>query len=106
MAETLSVPSSIYGSSVPVPRRVNALTFAAATAESWTVPADTNFVIFSGTVPFYMRIGGTAAAPGDTTDGTASFYVGSVAQFKVEEGVAISIIPTGAGVVTIACYSR
>lgn len=106
MAETLNVPSKLYEAQVPVPRYVNARAFAAATAEDFTPGVDINFVIFSGTVPFYLKIGGTATVPTDTTDGSASFYIPSTAQFRVEEGVAISVLPTAAGIVTMACYSR
>lgn len=106
MSDTLKVPGNLYASSLPVPRRVNALAFAAATAESYTPTADTDFILISGTGGFYIRVGGTAAAPGDTTDGTASLYIPSAAQFVVEQGVAISIIPTAAAVITIAEYSK
>ena len=106
MALTLEAPSKLLEAQVPVPRYVDARTFAATTAESWTVPAGVNFAIFSGTTGFYLRIGGTAAAPSDTSDGTASQYVPSSVQYIVEEGTVISIVPTAAGTVTIACYSR
>lgn len=75
---------------------------AAGVAEAFTVPAGANFVVFSSNVDFYAK-SGTAAVPGDVTDGTASELnpVG-MALYGVSS---ISVISAAAGKITASFYS-
>lgn len=100
----LSATSNRVRGALPFPRYIDALSFAAATAESWTVPSEVGYVVISSTVPFYFNFDATATVPADTADGSASGYVAQAVEGIVESGKTISILPTGAGVVTIFCY--
>src|SRR5688572_27691266 len=107
MSNTNQVPGAVLKTSVIIPSTVHTKVFAASTAETFTVPTDINFVIMSGSVPFYVRTTGTAEIPADDiSDGIGSFYIPSSAEWEVDDGSDISIIPTGAGIVTIGCWSR
>ena len=101
----LGVPAIRYRQALPFARYIDARAFAAATAEDWVVPANVDYVIFSSTVPFYFNIDATATVPADTSDGSASGYVASSAEGIVESGKTFSLLPTGAGVITIYCYN-
>lgn len=108
MAETLKAGREVINGSVHVPRLIDNIVLGADTAESYTVPADCNYVVISGTGGFWMRVGATAAVPSsDTTDGTGSFYVPSGIEAIVEQGVALSFIrPAGtATTISIGRYS-
>lgn len=55
------------------PTYVQARVLAANVAETMTVPAGTQLVIFASTCNFYAKVGNSAAVPAaDVTDGTAS----------------------------------
>lgn len=108
MTDTLEVPSALLSSSVPIPRLVDQVYLGAGTEESWTVPADTRWVLISCSGGVAVRVGAAAVVPAaDITDGTGSFYIGSTAQFEVEEGTVVHFIRTGASAtyVTIGRYS-
>ena len=98
------VPSALLRDTLDIPKWVDSLSLAANTAESYTVPADIGYLIITGTNGFYLDVNGTAAVPGDVTDGTAAFYVPSAAEFVVSVGEVISVISTSATVVTFAGY--
>jgi hypothetical protein len=51
---------------------VLAKSLAAGVAESFTVPDNAKYVLFSATADFYANYTTTATVPGDVTDGTAS----------------------------------
>ena len=104
-ATKIGLPSKRGSQYVPLSRWTDSLSFAAATAESWVVPADINYVEISSTVPFYYNCDTTATVPGDVTTGVASPYVPSTIEGTVESGLTISFLPTAAGVITISCYS-
>jgi hypothetical protein len=74
-------------------------------AETHTVPAGANFVVFSANQDFYVRWNGTAAIPvADVTDGTGSELNPTVR--RVVAGKTFSIIGSAAStVVTMAFYS-
>lgn len=109
MATTVGIPSALLGSSLEVPTYVDNVTLATSTNETWTVPANVNFILLSADGGFYVRAGSGNTAdetPGDISNGTGSFYVPSSAQFKVNEGKVLNFIAAGARVISIGCYSR
>lgn len=107
MARKLTVPAQLWSSTLWAPEWVDARVLAAATAETYTVPANVSFVVLSSATGFYINLTGTAAVPGaDVTDGTASFYVPASIQCRVPTGSSISMIITAGGVVTIAGYNQ
>lgn len=108
MTDTLEVPSSLLSSSVPVPRLVDVVYLGGAGEETWTVPADTRWVLISCNAAVYVRVAAAASIPiADVTDGTGSLYIGATAQFEVEEGSVVHFIRAGAAatIVTIGRYS-
>ena len=107
MATTkLRVPNAVLTQRLRLPDWVDAKSLAANTAESYTVPAGVGFIVMTGSAAgFYINGQGTASAPADTSDGTASFWIPSSAEFVVDTGDVISIMPLVTNTVTIACYS-
>ena len=87
---------------VPARTSVNALSLGVSTAETMTIPADSNFVIFSATADFYAKYDGTATVPADVTDGTASELNPTARILKT--GDTISLISPAATVVTGTFY--
>ena len=81
---------------------VNARSLAAGVAETTTVPANAGKVFFSASGNFYALNNGSAAVPGDVTDGTASEL--NPACWSVAPGDVISLIAPVACVVTLAYY--
>jgi len=75
------------------------------TAESFTVPAGANFVVFSADNDFYARYTGTAAVPSaDVTDGTASEMNPTARNIK---GVAtISVVSATANCIVTATFYK
>lgn len=99
-----SFPQSIRElSCLPFSDAINALSLAANTAESITIPSGARYVIFSGTADFYVKSGGTATVPGDTTDGSASELNPTMRDLK--DVTTLSVISASACVVTAAFYS-
>lgn len=92
------------------PEYVNSLAVTAAgAAESFTVPAGADIVIFSSDGNFYANCATTATVPGDVTDGTASELNPTGYMLRDFSGGAITAIsvisPTsGASVITAAFY--
>ena len=108
MAETFKIPYELKNASVPLARLVDAVVLGSDTAESYTVPAGTRFVLLSATNPFWVRVGATAVVPTtEVADGSAPAYVPSTAQMIVEEGTVLSFIrPSGtASTISISRYS-
>lgn len=108
MADTVQVPQALWGASVPIARKIDAHLLNTDAAESYTVPAGTRWALISADQGFYIRLSGTAVVPaGDVTDGTASMYIPSSLQVKLEEGTTVSMIRKAgvATIVTIARYS-
>src|SRR5690606_41968525 len=91
---------------VPLPRYTNALSLAANTAETITVPAWAGAVRVAVTVASYIKEGATATVPGDTTNGTASFLVPPEAPqfFLVRAAQSLSIISGSNCVATFSFY--
>lgn len=95
----------------PSPDSTLSRALVATTAESMTVPGSgataPRFVCISSTEDIYINVAGTAAVPGDVTDGTASLLL---SKYKGEHwflctGVAtISVICAGTAVVTASFY--
>lgn len=87
---------------VTPPDYVNAKALAASTAESETVPALAGKVRFNCTADFYVKIGGTATVPGDTTDGSASEL--NPDGYSVVPGQVISVISASNCIITFSYY--
>jgi hypothetical protein len=106
----ISINYPIY----PRPEYVNAVAMATATAENIPVPAGATHVLISGSGNFLVNFFGTASSPGDTTDGTASFYCATQKEywFSLEprtDGTPIaniSVIPVTSATVTAAFYKK
>ena len=81
---------------------INSRSLAANTVEASTVPALAGKVFFGATGNFYALNNGTAAVPGDVTDGSASEL--NPACWMVAPGDIISLIAPAACVVTLAYY--
>ena len=104
MPTKVNAKSPVKYARLEVPQWIDAKALAAGVAETYTVPTDVTFVILSGTQPFYINVNGVAAVPGDTSDGTASLYVPSGAEFEINSGASLSIMSPAISVVTIGCY--
>lgn len=83
---------------------VNVRVLAATTAETVTVPAACDWIVFSATGPFYLRADGQAAtiAAADVTDGTGSAL--SPAARRFIPAATFSLIAPAATTVTMECY--
>lgn len=91
------------------PEYTNAVALVADVAESITIPAGADIVIFSSNIDFYGRANATATVPTDTTDGTASQMNPTAWKLtKRSDGetpiTSISVISSGAGIVTASFY--
>lgn len=76
---------------------------AANVAETFTVPAKCDLIIFGQSAIFYLRSGGTAAVPAaDVTDGTGSEI--SPAVRRVTPGDTFSLVAPAATIISLACY--
>jgi len=84
----------VWQTTTPFPLESDSLALSANTAKSWTCPGDTNAVIIGSSVfPLYIKAGGTATViSGDVTNGTSSMLITGPSMWKVEQGVAYSII--------------
>lgn len=77
---------------------------AADVAESFTVPAKANIVLFSSTFNFYLNTRATAVIPtGDITDGSGPEFNPIVRQ--VFSGDSLSLIASSACIIMLAFYS-
>lgn len=83
---------------------------AATTAEGITVPGSgataAKYVRIAATADIYVSFTGTAAVPGDTTDGTASELIpaGKVEWYYIAGVTTISVISAGTPIVTASFY--
>lgn len=86
------------------PDFVNARLLAANVAENVDVPPGARIAVFSATGDFYARYdNGTAAVPGDVTDGSAA-ELNPVARYL--DGVTrISLVSAATPIITVAFYS-
>lgn len=104
MAAIKPLSHSYYaGQVLPVPGYVNSKQLAAATAESFTVPAGATHVHLHSTAAAstFAKFDGTATVPGDITDGTAPHQIGIEGHWYYIEGVAtISVISSATPIVT------
>lgn len=89
---------------LPPSDSVMARALAANTAETITVPAGAEYVVFAGTADFYAAYGTgvTATVPGDTTDGSASELNPTMRNIKGKRD--ISVISAATCIVTAAFY--
>jgi len=80
--------------------------FTTNTAETYTVPDNAKYIVLSSTVDFYANANGTAVAPGDLADGTASEL--NPVGFIVEGGESLSLVPAAAEacIITISVYKK
>lgn len=111
MATKLGAPSLVSGDTLSFPLWIDTRNFAAAVAETYTVPAGVNLIRFVATgAGFWVNGNGAAAVPAaDITDGTSSAFIpnGSSVNLKVWTGLAISILPDAAAACNLNmwCYS-
>ena len=85
------------------PDHVDARVLAANVNEDHTVATDAKYVIFSSTVDFYAKKGGTAAVPAaDVTDGTGSELNPTI--WYISGITTIGLIAPTAAVVTLTFY--
>ncbi len=88
---------------IPYATYVDARVLAAGVAETHTVPAGANKVIFSATADFYVKVGGTAAVPSaDVTDGSGSMLNPQVR--SIWGATTIGIIAPTTCIVTMEFY--
>ena len=88
------------------PEWIDAFALASGVAESYTVPSSIKYIRIKADGILYARIGGTAAAPTDITDGTGSVVItpeGDI--FGVSPGQVISLIASATRLVSISCYT-
>lgn len=106
MAITQGVPHGINPITIKFPLWVDAVVLGAATAESYTVPAGAGYALITCTAPVWACISGTAVIPTtEVTDGTASFYLASGIQVKLDSGQTLSLIrASAAATVSIGVY--
>lgn len=87
------------------PSYIDARSLAATTNETVTIPALATKVIFSANGDFYANPNsGTAAVPGDVTDGTAS-ELNPIGYSNLVAGGTFGLIAPVATIVTMAFYS-
>lgn len=105
---TQSVRAELYNDAISIPSYVDAKVLAAGVAETFTVPANAYFVVFSGNAAladYYVAYTGTAAAPaGDVSDGSASFP--NIGYAWVTPGQTISAISPTGGILCAAYFRR
>ena len=89
---------------IPFSNYVLSKSLAASVAESFTVPANGNYVVFSANTDFYANDRAVATVPGDVTNGSAS-ELNPTARACVP-GSTISVIAPIAGIITAAFYSK
>lgn len=90
-------------SCLPFSDTINSVSLTAGAAEAIDIPEGASFVIFSGTGDYYIRANGTAAVPGDVTDGTASEI--NPTMRSLVNVTSLSAIAPADCVVTAAFYS-
>lgn len=97
------------GAAMIVPTYVNARALGAGVAESVTVPTGAKYVTVHTSIAntTYVQFDGTTATvPGDTTNGSSAMIIGPEGHtFIVDNIRTISVISSGAPVVTFAFYS-
>lgn len=86
---------------------INTVILAAGTAKRVAIPAGAKYVLFSGNVDFWVRIGGAsinaAIATADVTDGSGSEF--SPAGRRIVPGLThVSLISPDAGVISLSFY--
>lgn len=112
MAVKQSVKQECFNDAVPLPTYVDSRAIGAGAAETFTVPADGDFMVITanaGATDIYVDRNKTAAVPGDLSDGTASFCIpisSPPTRFQVDRGSTFSVFCVAAGVVTVAYYRR
>ena len=107
MALTQPVPATVYSNLVSFPVWVDAVFLGAASAETYTVPADAGYALVTCNLPVYGCVSGTAVVPTtEITDGSGSFYMSAGMQCKLDSGDSLSLIRATAAntIVTIGVY--
>ena len=95
---------------LPFTDTINALSLAANTAETMTVPADAYYVAMSATADFYAKwtaAGSTASVatvPSDTTNGASAACNPTLR--RVSPGDSISVISPATCIVTFEFFGR
>lgn len=103
---SVAYPNGSYA--LAIPDYTNALSLAASTAESFTVPTGANgskarYVSFASTCDFYANYRTTATVPGDTTDGSAS-ELNPLIRLVDTSTTTISVISASTCIITASFY--
>jgi hypothetical protein len=109
MAITQQTPHGVNPGSVEFPLWVDAVFLGAGTEETYTVPANAGFALFTCTLPVWGCLSGPAVIPAtEITDGTGSFYISAGIQCKIGSGDSISFIRATAAntIVSIGVYRQ
>lgn len=92
-----------------IPGYVSARLLAAATAESFTIPATALYVRVAATADIFYSFTGVATVPGDVDDGTACelIKVNSDPEWLIVPpgATALSVISSGTPIVTASFYA-
>lgn len=88
---------------ISVSDQINALSLAANTAKSDTIPSTAKFVSIVSSTTCYVRFGAVATIPGDTTDGSAAELMpAGVGIFRAtERPTTVGSIITGTALLTV-----
>ncbi len=111
-AAVVNIKEGVFADAPPICTWIDAMSLAANTAESYTVPAGVDLIrISSDQAIVYYRADGSAAAVtasggANVVNGTASAAITSPTIRRVDRGQVISFLTVGAGVVYIECFSR
>ena len=97
-------PNGMATDVIEISDNINNLVLTAGTAKSLVVPEGAGVAVFGSNCDFFLKVGGTAEAPGvDVTDGTGQ-EINPTAR-KVAEGQALSIVALGDGHVSISFFA-
>ena len=99
----LRVPSQRYAETPHATDLVDIVHIADANNHSYTVPAETSFVVVAPTTPVWMRKNAAAAAPaGDVTDGSGGRYIDRPTEMSVSPGNTLQFVRATAVTVDIS----
>lgn len=110
MATKVATSRSVYNDTPPISLYNDAIVLGAASAESWTVPANVHWVVIEPTAAIWVDPGATAVVPvADITDGSAPFRIAADQAYHVvvAPGQVLSLIrESGASTVSIQCWDK
>ena len=101
--KSIKVHPSLYVDSLSLPfsTDINSLVLLANIAESFTIPAGANHVLFKGTGDFYVSANATATVPVDNQAGTSAELNPSI---RALTGVTSLSVISAAGITVTAAF--